>query len=204
MATHSDPYPIFLAPVKDVIAATLYSLNLFDAMTVLKHDSIERDGSHGASIVVSKQIVPVVNRTEEKPRGGRTQMTYLDVDGNTWERVFRSTLIVHFDVAIWFPDMARSVEALFGLVGQLPRATVDGHLPKAVLPEPLVSSNGEAWGGNPIELECISPQLPEERTSTARTYRSSVIVRATGGIYHDSIRRVQVTPKTRLAPDFAP
>lgn len=189
----------FFTPVMAVIRQTLIDSGLpFDSIRL--GELIERDGQSGAGIMSSHQIPSVTNRTTERPSGGAIpNCKWRNDDGHLVVRHLRAKFVAHFDVQIYSPQLAASCDFLFDFVANLPRNCLDGQrfagyndaLTPAADRVPVDQQ------GNQIELTPISPIFPELRTSTARLYRSSVIVRAESGIYLDLVRGVPVTAVLR-------
>lgn len=203
---HGDPYHWFVDPVKQAIRETLLEFTLADFYPGVTHaftpenvsfNGIERAQTVGATIMLSKQIQPSLDRKDEKPAGGRTELSWTNDAGERVDRHLRSTFRVYFDVDLWMPKAAYATCALFHLVGNLPRSTVDG-MTRSGLADP-----GD-FRGNPVLLDVISPLLPEDLTSVSKSYRARAIVRAEGGIYVDRVStRVRGAGRIQLAsPPF--
>lgn len=190
---NSDPHPIFFKPVKDAIRSTLVSAGLPELN--ISFNSIERDGILSATILQSRQIPPVMNRTQEVP--SRKKFAWVDSTGANRERIYCNSLILHFDVQIKAPSIAQVLGFFFEFCRLFPRSIPDGHR----LADPLAPSYGE-FLGNPLELSMITPLFPDDTVVTAKDYSCSWIVRAEGGVYFDSPARVSVTPVTHLAPGW--
>jgi hypothetical protein len=194
---HSDPSQIFIYPVKDTIRSTLIAIDPGFTMDSVSFNAIERDRSLGASVLLSSEIPPIANRKDEKSHSGSTGFSWRGADGvSLYERFWRSSLIVCFDVRVWAPSLEQSTRFLFQLIATLPRICYDGHLQTDALhPE-------DDFLGNVIDLSVLSPRLPDDKTATSKTYYSSCIVRADGGIYHDAISKRQVSGIIRPATPF--
>jgi hypothetical protein len=190
---NSDPYPIFFKPVKEIVRSTLATAGLSDMD--ISFNKIERVGQDSASVIISHQIPPVMNRTGEKL--ARKPFQWKDSAGKTRDRVYCADMIVHFDVNIMASSVERVMGFFYGFVRSFPRATVDGHR----LADPLAPEYAE-MKGNAIELSIITPIFPDDTVVTAKDYRVFFIVRAEGGIWFDSPPWVSVTPKTTLAPNL--
>lgn len=192
---HNDPGQIFIKPVKDAIkTAILAAVPDFSDLDV-RYNSIERDGIKGATILISPEIIPSVNRKDERTAAGRVE-SWRGADGNLWARHLRCTLAVVFDVRLWTQRLDATTRALLASVGGLPRHCYDGHLltdPAAVDP---------SFTGNLVELSALSPEFPDDKTAVSKTYYAGFKVRAEGGIYVDSVVGVPVSTKIRPADPF--
>lgn len=194
---HSDPSQIFIYPVKDAIRSTLIAIDPKFTIDSVSFNAIERDRSVGATVLLSSEIPPIANRKDEKPSSGGVGKPWRGTDGKTlYQRLWRSSLTVCFDVRVWSPSLADSTRYLFELIGTLPRHCFDGHLQLDPLePEP-------DYEGNPIELSVLSPRLPDDKTATSKTYYASCVIRADGGIYHDAAVKREVSGIIRTATPF--
>lgn len=205
MAADDNRDPRFHSPVLDTIKACLISpaVGMSD-MLVKIGEAIDRDGTSGAAIQSSRQIPSVANKVGERTDGGALRhVSWRNSDGHLVVRHRRATLIGHFDVTIWSGSMGQTCSWLYDLIANLPNDTRDGMLfsqydPLATPPADRVPLEKQ---GNPIVLSCISPIFPEVRTSTGKTYKGSLIVRAEGAVWTDMVRGVPVTPKF-LEPTF--
>lgn len=190
---NSDPHPIFFLPSKTAIRAALVQAGMSEME--VSFNAIERDSIRSATILNSRQIPPVMNRTGEVP--ARKAMEWFDSAGDKRQRVYASSLIVHFDVDLKAPSIVQVMDTFFGFMAAFPRSVPDGHR----LSDPL-AANYASFLGNPIELSVITPTFPDDTVVTAKDYRCSFIVRAEGGIYFDSPARISVTPSVRVSPNF--
>lgn len=193
---HNDPPAIFIDPVKSAAKAALVAAGIGE-MDV-SYSAIERNGPTGARILMSKVIPPVLNRAQDRTSGG-TYKTWKGLDGNTYARAIKFTLVVHLDVTLWAESLAKCMDLLFGFLREIPRFAFDGQQPLqadpalVTLPDP----------GNRIELTCLEPLLPDDTTNTAKQYRASVVLRANGGVYKDDVVGISVTPQI-VFPTVAP
>lgn len=183
---HDTPSSRFILPVKTILKSTL--LRVAPGMTDLdvSFDSVERDRSRCASILISGRSDPSFTRADERPRGGFTGSTWEGDDGRVWARHLRLSTRIVFEVRIVAPTLAEATETLFSLAAECPRSTFDGHLLAGVAVQP------PGFEGNSIELSPFSFSLPEDTTSAAKSYRSTLFIRADGGIYADRISGVSV------------
>lgn len=185
----------FVQPCKEAIRAAIVTFgNGFTDLTV-SFNSIERDPATGANILLSRQVPPTTNRKTEMSNSGRTGFSWLADDGSTMTRHLAAQLEIYFDVTLFSPSLYVSTDALFHLIATLPRSIFDGHMLSGVAVQP------EGYAGNPIELTAIAPVLPDDTVSTAKQYRSSLLVKASGNVYRDMVSSVPMRGAPRLAPD---
>lgn len=192
-AKHSDPHPVFVGPCKEVIKAALILAGIPEID--IDYSSVERNGAIGARILTSRNIPTTINYTEERPSGSRFA-TWRSDAGELITRAQRAHMTMSFEVQMWSESLSVATGFLFDFVRHMPRSAFDAmpQMGKAVQTDP----------GNRIEFGLVNPQLPDETTSTAKQYRSSIIVRADGGLYLDKGVTVQVDTRITMNPNLLP
>lgn len=193
---HGDPSQRFVGPVKTAIKTVVLGALPGATFDNVCFNSIERDRSVGASIVVARDIAPSVKRDQEGTVGGRSSTTWRDADQKLWARHRRSSLVVYFNVKVWTPSLADVTEALFNIVADMPRHCYDGHLLPASAPA------NPAFLGNIVELTPMLPELPDDTVNTSKTYYALLKVKAEGAIYRDALVSVPVSTVVRPAEPF--
>ena len=185
----------FVQPCKEAIRGAITTFgNGFNDLTV-SFNAIERDPATGANILLSRQVPPTTNRKTEMSNAGRSGLSWLADDGSTITRHLMAQLEIYFDVSLFSPSLYISTDVLFHLIANLPRSAFDGHLLSGVAVQP------DGFLGNPVEFTAIAPVLPDDTVSTAKQYRSSLLVKASGNIYRDMVSSVPMRGVPRLAPD---
>lgn len=192
--SHSEPYSVFVAPVKASIKAALVSAGISELD--ISYSAVERNASSGARILSSK-LPPTMDRVKEAKPAQRVNQGWTGDDGSVWQRWKMCDLIVVYQVDMWAERLSLATGYLFDFIRHLPRACFDA-MPKGGV---AIQPNDEK--GNRIELFPFAPQLPDDTTETAKQYKSSVLIRADGGIYLDSSPLQEVSVSTRLSANFA-
>lgn len=189
---HDAPSPRFILPIKQAIKAQLMVVAPSMLETNISFDSVERDRSFCATIMVSRRADTTLSRSDERLGSGRTGYTWRGDDGKLWERHQTLAIRSAFEIQVVAPSLEQSTSIILDLAASMPRFCFD--------PQPLagLAVQPAEFRGNSVELTCTSVVLPEDTTSVSKSYRSFLYVRADGHLFVDRVTRVQVS--TCIAP----
>lgn len=191
-AKHSDPHPVFVGPCKDEIKAALVLAGI-PALDI-DYSAIERNPTLGARILMSP-LPASLDLSEERPAGSKFNTWRAD-NGELVTRAQRAHLVLNFEVQMWSESLSKTTGLFFDFIRNMPRSSSDQMRRMGIA--------NDTDSGNRIEFVIVHPKLPDETTSTAKQYKATCIVRASGGIYQDRMPSLKVDTKIRIDPHFLP